>query len=385
MKKNKGLVLGVKRYSYDKVKEELGRIRKKIKSKKIRKVPIKGEQNIADRIFHLRFLFNDFSLKNKELIKRCLKGLRIERTKIEERKRKKKHKRYYNIRLKRIFRRFKFLRRLHRGNSSRRYVFSLKLPIKKDKNKLMLFTTISLSMFLRYSSHIGKPMEYRNRNVYPYLLCSIDEGVVFNPYMMLKEIKFMLNIISLRTIYYEEVLIHVPLKNSDEHLNKEYRAEAKGDYYLIDRWIGGIFSNYKRMYRRAVEISIDKPGYKRKARLSRINNNLLQLLTVKNYLRIPTIFIGLNINHSPINEALRLGMRTFMFIDSEYNGEIAHSIVPYNLSTTAIMVLIRLLHHVIRRSTTAYLSFSHPFYIKGLKTDGVKRKKLVKRNVKRKY
>lgn len=384
MKKNMGLVKR-RRYSYEKVKEELRRIRKKVKGKKMRKVPIKGEQNLVDRLFHLRFLFHDFSLKNKELIKQCLKGLRIDRIKIEEGKRKKSHKKHYNIRLKRIFRRFKFLRLLYRGNVSRRYVFSLKLPVKKDKKKSKLYTTISLSMFLRYSSHIGKPMEYRNRNVYPYLLCSMEQGVVFNPYMMLKEIKFMLNIISLRTIYYEEVLIHVPLKNSDESLNKEYRAEAKGDYYLIDRWIGGIFSNYKWMYRRAVEISIDKSGDKRKARLSRINKNFLQLLTVKNFLRIPTIFIGLNINHSPINEALRLGMRTFMFIDSDYNGEIAHSIVPYNLSTTAIMVLIRLLHNVIRRSKSAYLSFSHPFYVKGLKTDGVKRKKLVKRNVKKKY
>jgi ribosomal protein S2 len=226
----------------------------------------------------------------------------------------------------------------------------------KEETETSSLRRIIFDYLLANSCHIGKRMEARNRLVYPYLLMEEEDCVVFNAYLMIKEIRVMLRMIKLRTFWYERLAVNVPCRYSNEVMTASYRKRARGYYHYYDRWVGGIFSNYRQLYRRGLTLKLVN-SVKPYNSASRLRNSLIQLLAVSRVPQMPSIFIGFDIDHWPINEATFLGLFSFMYIDSDYNGECASILIPFNLSPLTIGLMVDLILDAIKDGRKSRLRY----------------------------
>jgi hypothetical protein len=243
----------------------------------------------------------------------------------------------------------------------------LKRKVLKTKKRLRY---IGLSFLIKESCHIGKILKKNTYHIIsPYLLCRYSERGMFNVNIMVVEIRRMLKVIDIKSNYFESLIINVPIRlfrrnilynekrlglnylvgerNEDvPHMIERYRRYSIGRFSLITRWIGGLMSNYIYFKRKLhVMMKLNRED------LNREEKTLVQLLNIT----VPGIFISFNEDYAPINEAKRIRINAFVFVDAHYNGTIKEqdinvSVIPISVTMNVINIIIILIRMCVRRA-----------------------------------
>lgn len=242
----------------------------------------------------------------------------------------------------------------------------------KKKNKKLI--TIGLKLFITYQWHIGHREKVRNKGVLrDYIIGYFAKRVIYNPNIMIIEIRRMLGIIRANSYIKGGIIIHVPRKRLEgrisnidirdgdlganiENIMDDLRRRGIRRYSIITRWVGGLISNYKFIKKKTMIRHLPKHrGIREKEK------QMGQLISIID----PSIYVGFTEEGSAENEARLVGLKSFIFIDTDYRDTIKEDVekhirvkIPINLSVKVISTLITIIDKNISKEAWKYMRYT---------------------------
>lgn len=243
-----------------------------------------------------------------------------------------------------------------------------RISVVEEKKKQLI--AIGLKLFITYQMHIGHKKKKINEGVLrDYIIGYYRLRAIYNPNIMIIEIRRMLYLVMAHSSYSGGVIIHVPRKRLESRISKiditdgEFGANIEnimddlrvsglyGRYSIITRWVGGLISNYKFIKRKMLMRFM--PKHRRPQGPIEKEKQMGQLLNIID----PSIYIGFTEEGSADNESRLVGVKSFTFIDTDYRDTIKDNItknvrvkIPINLSVKVISTMIFIINQQILKA-----------------------------------
>jgi ribosomal protein S2 len=198
---------------------------------------------------------------------------------------------------------------------------------------------VTLAFLMGIRAHHGKGFSLKSPPISPYLIFCLNERTVLNINLSVYELRRLFLGLKLRCAWKETLIMNVPVKTRE--ISEKLKKIAGGFFHFFNDWVGGTLTNFRFFFRyiRRLGAKINATSLflsKESKRLLKEERNLKGIGNVQKMPQVPSVFIGFGTAHWPLNEAVSLGLQTFLFIDADYKGQFANGLIPFGNSLMTI-------------------------------------------------
>jgi len=198
---------------------------------------------------------------------------------------------------------------------------------------------VTLSFLMGIRAHHGTVLDRKSPPISSYVLFCLNERTVLNINLSVYELRRLFLGLKLRCAWKETLIMNVPVKKGE--IRVKLKKIAGGYFHFFDDWVGGTLTNFRFFFRyiRRLGAKINATSLflsKESQRMLKGERNLKGIGNVQKMPQVPSVFVGFGTAHWPLNEAVSLGLQTFLFIDADYKGQFANGLIPFGNSLMTI-------------------------------------------------